>query len=456
MNYTALRAKIMNNISADNAVMSSAGMPESTPPVSEPSRYSIPRLLRGLGAIALLASVSIYLYQGFGQGSDISRYLILLAHTVGLAGVGLACSGWLKEQKGARLLLMLTLVFVSANFAIIAAFLYSIIGAPVTELHGSITWVANYSVKTAMLIVSALVVLVPLIFFGFKVIARRSALRFSLVFVVGNLLLLLPSRNEVFMGAIALLLLAGVTYHIVKASFLDVTLKTREGFIAKVILFVPLMILLGRNMFHSVGAIMPLIISVSLLLAARQCSNSLGVKSALRALLESMSILPVLGIAMSSAALVGSELNASLSFIVFIFSIVSSALLFELSLRASSGRHIYGALATLLTTVLVGGNLLLSLDFSSSIYCLISGSALIAFAIFSERRYVLIAGTVLALSGLGYSLISVIDGFEFNHWFGLAGLGVLAIVLGSLVEKYGAAIKARVETCRLHFKSWDY
>lgn len=446
----------MNNLSVSDPVVSSAGMPESEPTVDEVSRYSIPRLLRGLGAITLLASVSIYLYQGFGQGSDISRYLILLAHTVGLACVGLACSGWLKEQKGARLLLMLTLVFVSANFAIIAAFLYSILGPQVADLHGSITWVASYSIKTAMLFFSALVVLVPLIFFGFKVIARRSALRFSLVFVVGNLLLLLPSRNEVFVGVVAMSLLGGVVYHIIKASMLDVTLKTREGFIAKTILLVPLMILLGRNMFHSVGAIMPLIISVSLLLAARQCSSSLSVKSGLRTLLESIAILPILGVAISAAALVGSELNASLSVIVFIFSLVSSALLFELSLRASSGRHIYGVMATLFSTVLVGGNLLLSSDFMSSVFCLMSGAALIAFAVFSERRYVLSAGVVLTLAGLGYSLMSVVNGFEFNNWFSLAGLGVLAIVLGSLIEKYGAVIKLRIEGCRRHFNSWDY
>ena len=136
--------------------------------MTEHSRYSLPRLLRGLGAITLLASVSIYLYQGFGQGSDISRYLILLAHTVGLAGVGLVCSRWLKEQKGARLLLMLTLVFISANFAIIAAFIYSIAGDPITNLHGSMTWVASYSAKTIFLFSSALLVLVPLIIFGFN------------------------------------------------------------------------------------------------------------------------------------------------------------------------------------------------------------------------------------------------------------------------------------------------
>lgn len=448
----------MNNASVVGAGAAPVAPPEqeNNTPIVERSRYSLPRLLRGLGAITLLASVSIYLYQGFGQGSDISRYLILLAHTVGLAGVGLVCSLWLKEQKGARLLLMLTLVFISANFAIIAAFVYSIAGAPATDLHGSITWVASYSAKTILLFSSALLVLVPLIVFGFKVIARRSAMRFSVVFLVGNLLLLLPSRNEMFIGLLALSLLIGVIYHVVKASALDVTLKNREGFIAKTILFVPLMILLGRNMFHSLGAIVPLIIAVSLLLAARQCSNSLAAKSALRSLLESISILPIIGVAASVSSLVGSELHASLSTGAFVFSIVAGALFFELSLRASIAKHVYGSLAAVLITVLACANLLFSLDVTSSIYCFLSGAGLVGFAVFSERRYVLAFGSITVLASMAFGVISIIDGFAFHNWFSLAGLGVLAIVFGSLIEKHGGAIKVGIGKMRQYFQSWDY
>ena len=448
----------MNNTSVVGCVAEPVIPPEQkhNSAMTEHSRYSLPRLLRGLGAITLLASVSIYLYQGFGQGSDISRYLILLAHTVGLAGVGLVCSRWLKEQKGARLLLMLTLVFISANFAVIAAFIYSIAGDPITNLHGSMTWVASYSAKTIFLFSSALLVLVPLIIFGFKVIARRSAMRFTIVFLLGNLLLLLPSRNEMFIGFLALSLLVGVIYHVVKASTLDVTLKNREGFIAKTILFVPLMILLGRNMFHSLGAIVPLIIAVSLLLAARQCSSSLPAKSALRSLLESISILPIIGVAASVSSLIGSELHASLSTGAFVFSIVAGALLFELSLRTSSAKHIYGSIAAVLITVLACANLLFSLDVPSSIYCFLSGAGLVAFAVFSERRYVLVFGVISALASMAFGLTSIIDDFAFYNWFSLAGLGVLAIVFGSLIEKHGSAIKAGIENLRQYFQSWEY
>ena len=69
-----------------------------------PAWRSLPALLRSLGAATVVAAVSIFLLQGWDQGNDVQRYLILLAHTVGLAGLGFASGRWIGESKGARLL----------------------------------------------------------------------------------------------------------------------------------------------------------------------------------------------------------------------------------------------------------------------------------------------------------------------------------------------------------------
>ena len=44
--------------------------------------------LRILGATVLLASMSVFLLQGWNEGNDISRYLLLLAQTGLLAAAG--------------------------------------------------------------------------------------------------------------------------------------------------------------------------------------------------------------------------------------------------------------------------------------------------------------------------------------------------------------------------------
>ncbi|HEY7773936.1 MAG TPA: hypothetical protein VIC26_12205 [Marinagarivorans sp.] len=433
--------------------LSNETLPENAP--ASARGHSLPRILRGLGAITLLASVSIYLYQGLGQGSDISRFVLLFMHTVGLAGIGLACSRWLKEQKGARLLLMLTLVFSAANFAIIGAFIYSITGASVPELHGAVTWVVQGSGKTLAMLLASFLVLVPLIFFGFKVIARRSAMRLSAIFALANTLLLLPTRDEVFIGVLALASFIFLLFHVVKARANDVTLRTKEGLVAQAIVFVPLVIMLGRNMMHSVGDVIPLIMSVTLLVAARQSAINLRANSAVRTLLEVTSIVPIFGIALCLVSLVDSTWSASWATMLFIFASVSSALLLELSVRSSSGQNLYGFLGVLVASILLMANILMSPSLLAELYAMAGGAALIVFAFFFQRRYALLSGSLLLVVSIGSGLITAFESIDLVNWFVVAGLGVGAIVLGSLVEKYGEQLKSTVFHWRQQLHSWD-
>lgn len=85
----------------------------------------LPSLLRILGTTALLVAMYSFLVKGWQSGGDVFRYLLMLGHTGAMAAIGLASGHWLKEGKGARLLLTLALVSVAANFAILGAFIYS-------------------------------------------------------------------------------------------------------------------------------------------------------------------------------------------------------------------------------------------------------------------------------------------------------------------------------------------
>ena len=87
---------------------------------------SVSEALRFLGAAVLLASMSIFLLQGWNEGNDISRYLLLLSQTGLLAASGFALSYGLKETKGARIFFGLALISIPANFTILSALLYSV------------------------------------------------------------------------------------------------------------------------------------------------------------------------------------------------------------------------------------------------------------------------------------------------------------------------------------------
>ena len=71
--------------------------------------------LRFLGASVLVASMSVFLLQGWSEGNDVGRYLMLLAQSGLLAAAGLAMSHGLQESKGARIFFGVGLISIPAK-----------------------------------------------------------------------------------------------------------------------------------------------------------------------------------------------------------------------------------------------------------------------------------------------------------------------------------------------------
>ena len=431
----------------------------STPPKINPQTHwtkILPNLLRFMGAAALLLSVSVYLLQGWGQGSDLNRFFLLLGHTVFLAVMGLVCSRWLKEQKGARLLLMIMLVFISANFAILGGFFLSLWGSPVPHLHGAVTWVIGNSTQSILLLTGALAVLIPLAWFGFTIAARRSANAFTLVFLVCNLALLIPTRNEWILGGIMLTLLTGLLVVITKIRSQDVTLATYEGWIARLILFVPLGIMLGRNMMHSMGAFMPFVMSVILFIFSRHLTLILSSKSGWRAFIEMLSVLPILVAAVSATVAMDTVFTLGTPTLVLIFALVASVLLFELSLRACTGQSFYSVLASLTVAGCFMVNLISGDQSLSLLVNFLMGTTLAFWGFFTQRKVALIVGLLQLMVTTASLSVDFFQQFPVNNWFCLAALGVSAIVFSSYVEKRGETIKLKLVEFKSHLSSWGY
>ena len=197
--------------------------------------------LRILGAAGLLASMSLFLLQGWSDGNDIRRYLMLLAQTGLLAAGGFALSHGLKEAKGARLFFGLALVSVPANFTILGALIYSVFqwDGGLTNYPDYASWqildVANIGITFA----GAMLVLLPVTMFAFAIMARQSAKGLSFNFFALNALLVLPVRSSLIAGLLAL---GGVVYAMMvvrRAVNNDSALKTGEGRFAISTLFIP-------------------------------------------------------------------------------------------------------------------------------------------------------------------------------------------------------------------------
>lgn len=399
--------------------------------------------LRILGAAVLVASMSLFLMQGWSEGNDIRRYLMLLAQTGLLAAAGFALSHGLKEAKGARLFFGLALVSIPANFTILGALLYSVFqwDGALTTYPGYATWQIENIASTGVTLVGAMFVLLPVTVFCFAIMARHSARTLSLHFFALNMMLLLPIRSSFAAGTVALLGTVYALYVVRQAAAKDRALKTTEGRFALITLFIPAGIILFRSMyFYQVDSLMVAMLSMAAFLAARQASLFPDRSPRVAFALDTLS----LPIALTFAFAITDALVSNMTWTLTapVFSIAYTALAFDLLRRAESAR-LASAIGVSISA-LVSASFILGVAIEPGALMaflgLIAGGLLLMSGIALRHRITSVAGvaTVVASGFLGFeALITLV---LTSSWIDLAIFGACAITLGSVLDRHGVAI----------------
>lgn len=399
--------------------------------------------LRILGAAVLVASMSLFLMQGWSEGNDIRRYLMLLAQTGLLATAGFALSHGLKEAKGARLFFGLALVSIPANFTILGALLYSVFqwDGALTTYPGYATWQIENVASTGITLAGAMVVLLPVTMFCFAIMARHSAKTLSLHFFALNLMLLLPIRSSFAAGTVALLGTVYALYVVRQAAARDRALKTTEGRFALITLFIPAGIILFRSMyFYQVDSLMVAMLSMAAFLAARQASIFPDRSPRVALALGVLSV----PIALTFAFAITDALVSNMSWTLTapVFSIAYATLALDLLRRAESTRLAAAVGASI--SALVSASFILGVA--------IEPGALMAFLGLVVGGLLLMSGVALrhrisSLAGISTVVASGFLGFEAlftlvltSSWIDLAIFGACAITLGSVLDRHGVAI----------------
>jgi len=405
---------------------------------------TVSEALRIIGASVLVASMSVFLLQGWNEGNDVSRYLLLLAQTGLLAVAGFAMSHGLKEPKGARMFFGLALVSIPANFTILGALLYSVfqwdIGLATYPDYAS--WRIEDAASIGVTLAGALLVLIPVAFFCFAVMARHSSKALSLHFLALNALLLLPIRGSVLAGSVAL---GGVLYALYVVGRLlrqDRALKTGEGRFALTALFIPLGIILFRSMyFYNVDSLMVATVAFVLYLAARQASLFPGRNERVSFVLDliSLPIALVVAVSLTDAA---ERLLADYMHAPF-FSIAYSALMLDLMRRTTSRiarrsaaftASLSIALSFMLSVVVWPGGV-------AALFCIAAGTLLILVGAALKDRVAFLLGVLTMLTGLFFGFDDMLRLVLHSNWVELALMGAAAITLASVLDRHGAALK---------------
>ncbi len=410
---------------------------------------TVSEALRILGAAVLVASMSLFLMQGWNDGNDIRRYLMLLTQTGLLATAGFALSHGLKEAKGARLFFGLALVSIPANFTILGALLYSVFqwDAALTTYPGYATWQIENVASTGITLAGAMVVLLPITMFCFAIMARHSAKTLSLHFFALNMLLLLPIRSSLAAGAVALVGTMYALYVVRKVIGKDTALKTAEGKFALITLFIPAGIVLFRSMyFYEVDSLLVAMLSLAAYLSARQASLFPERSARVALVLEMLSVPFALVFA---AALTNALIPAiSWAWIAPTFSVAYGLLATDVVRRTESRK--LAALIGFSVSFFIACSFIISVAAEQSaltaFLSLIAGGLLVMSGIAMRNRTATVAGIMTAIASVLFGFDALLSLVLQSSWIDLAIFGACAITLGSVLDRHGVAINLRLAT----------
>lgn len=453
-------------MSAPNTTLPAWKLPASdATPVAPASGVAAPRftaasrVLRGAGAAALLAALSTFLWQHWQIGSDLMRAGALLAHTVGLTLAGLFCGLGARDDKAARSFLGLAGATLPILFCVGGGLVYSQWaweGSPV-HLARYATWVAPSPVAAFAAAAVILATAVPVSLLAMGVLARRRLGALAAACVVGNALLLVPTRDPNVVAVLAAALLAGLAALEWRVFSRETSLATFEGGLARVLAVAPAVLLLGRHWLHY--EITPLFEGVCWLAAGAGLTALAAWRAApdgVREVARWASLVPALRVAAAvgeGAANMGVTGGLVLPLAALCFgtqlvgaSLVGATAAWGRWLRSAAGLGLAGACVV---------NLAVAPGIVASLLAGLASVSLLAWGTLREHRPLQLLGTAGALLAGAAHVQHAIAFYHWNRWGSLALLGVVVILAASGVERFGPRALARVEVWKRRFAETD-
>jgi hypothetical protein len=417
----------------------------------------LPNLLRSFGTIVILFSLYNFLMRGWDGGSDLTRYLMLLGHTGLLAVIGLSSGHFLKEGKGARLLLILALISVTVNFAILGAFLYSTtMTVDVAAYPGPVAWTVDSFFIASSTAIGALFILLPIVLIGFRTLARGMSGRISFLFILSNLLLLVPLRDPTMVTLLTLILGCYTLFVSARMARQRTEAKTNEGIIALLLQFLPVAVLLGRSVWLYTPDMM-LFTSAALMIfiAFRQSTLFLPEASKRQKVIQSLCVCLALATGVGTFdILLAIDISASLSMILS--TLLSASMVYQITNGNAQNAANYRTIAVFITTAGLITNLILHGNIEASVICLLAGMITIVQSYIVQQRSIFTSGSILTLTGLADQFIHIFQTFDFGYWAVLTVLGIAAIILGSVLESKGSDLKLKITQMKSRYLEWGY
>lgn len=414
---------------------------------------SVSDLLRLSGAIAVAVAMGLFLLDGIEVVNDLQRFLTMLGLTGALTAAGLAMSMLLKEQRGSRVFISLALLSVPVNFTVIGALLYSVV--PLDSMALSYPGYAHWQVSSvsdlALGLAAGLVVLGPVIWLGFSVLARSARSWLSVALIASSAILLIPVRAELWSAGLAIGTTVLLWLVCKRYSSDSLALKTTEGKLAITLLFVAPVIVAARSLFfYDVNGVLILVLSAGFFVYCRQILAGLAKPGALSAALTLLTGAAILGVCISTGDLLVNFIPES--WVLFSVSIGLLVLSNDL-LRVSPNPVMSGVIGLIFAGVSTLALVATTIFWSGmTLWVALALIAIVAWGSYFKVRLVALLG-VIGLAGLlslnaAELLLHVNTMWTtvlMTGWWGVAAIGALAIIAGSMIDRAGTVVAVRAE-----------
>ncbi|MGH0032909.1 MAG: hypothetical protein ACQGVC_24215 [Myxococcota bacterium] len=418
------------------------------------------RILRGVGAAALVAAASSFLLQHWDSGGDVWRYYALLAHT-GLLGVlGFVWGLRANDAKGARTFLALAAGLVPAHFCILGGLVYSRFSwdGPLTPVARYATWVAPDGASALLAVGLTLAVLGAVTALALVALARARAGWFGGLYLVANALLLVPTRDPSVVAGLAALAMTAAAVCELRVARREPTLRTLEGVFVRVMPWLPPGILLVRSALHyDLSALYGAVATAAVGLGATALAGERRIAPPLRAALRGSALA---SLALSAAfATRAADLALALpeSALLPLGGALFASVATGLSLLA--GREVWGVAYRRAAAWVLLASMALDLAFFpgviAAVACLLTSVAALSYGFLTQRRSIFLAGGVGALLSLVTHLRAAIDLYALSHWGSLALVGVAVILAATWVERRGAGFAETFAAWRDRLAAWE-
>ncbi len=410
----------------------------------------IATLLRVCGSILIVFAAISFLLQGVEGIFEVYRYWVALAMIVILSGCGVLCAYLLKESKGARLFFALAGAFLAVQATQLSAMLHGYIyGNVLLDDQQFFAWWQFGSVSLFTIIINFLATVListPVVFTTFSLLARKQRKLLCTAFIITNLALLLPFRDAQLVPVLIVALLFYLRF-INRQLSADSTMRLFDGILARVIVWVPVLIMISRSMLYPVSILLPVsllaYVSLWLLYDVKRATDSKRV----------VLVSEMLGVATALIAWLCLMIKAS-SFMQPMYMILPVALLlFFVSEYVQFNARLYRLIASLLTAFIC-----FQLDFigyASSLVGIISGLLLMVAAIRYQEKLHIVTGLISFFSGLVFYMRYVMYFYHASPWLSAIALGLTVLLLASYIESREKQIVQKSRDYYAELKSWN-